>query len=299
MKIRTILTIPILLFACTFQLLRVYAAEAQTGQVVSLIIWDTARNRAVRELRNGEIINIATFPNFSLVAKVSPRRVSSVVFSYQNNGRYRIENSAPYSLSSDSRGVVLPWDFKALGSKTVSVGVYSKPGGVGVRTSLRSYRFSIVNEPTTIAKNTSSPTNKSTYTVLPLSPIGAPARRLTVSGNYAYIAVDETGLVVVDISNPTAPFVAGRYVTPGFAMDVVVSGNYAYVTDDVKGFTVLDISNPANPSLVGSYDTGGAFGLTVSGNYAYIADFRKGLVVVDISTPECLMTWAPKSTQFS
>jgi len=39
------------------------------------------------------------------------------------------------------------------------------------------------------------------------------------------------GLVVVDISDPAAPSLAGHYDTAGYAYGVTVSGDYAYVAD--------------------------------------------------------------------
>jgi hypothetical protein len=43
-----------------------------------------------------------------------------------------------------------------------------------------------------------------------------------VLGDYAYIASDFGGLQVIDISNPSAPTLAGSYDTPGFAQGVYV-----------------------------------------------------------------------------
>jgi hypothetical protein len=50
-------------------------------------------------------------------------------------------------------------------------------------------------------------------------------------GNYAYVADDESGLQIINISNPAAPTLAGSYDTNGYAMGVEVVGNYAYVGD--------------------------------------------------------------------
>ena len=55
---------------------------------------------------------------------------------------------------------------------------------------------------------------------------------VAVSGNYAYLAVAEAGLQVLDVSNPANPQWVGGYDTSGGALGVAVSGNYAYVADD-------------------------------------------------------------------
>ena len=55
------------------------------------------------------------------------------------------------------------------------------------------------------------------------------ARGVAVSGNYAYVAVGDAGLLVIDVSDPANPRGVGGFDTPGFAQGVAVSGNYAYV----------------------------------------------------------------------
>ena len=64
---------------------------------------------------------------------------------------------------------------------------------------------------------------------------------VAVSGNYAYVADDESGLRVIDITNPSSPFEAGYYDTPGYASGVAVAGNYAYVADGYS-FGIYDCS---------------------------------------------------------
>ncbi|OBQ32393.1 MAG: hypothetical protein AN487_22450, partial [Anabaena sp. CRKS33] len=76
-----------------------------------------------------------------------------------------------------------------------------------------------------------------------------------VVGNYAYVADYESGLQIIDISNPTTPTLKGNYDTSGYAQSVQVVGNYAYVADRDSGLQIIDISNPTNPTLKGNYDT--------------------------------------------
>jgi len=105
-----------------------------------------------------------------------------------------------------------------------------------------------------------------------------------VSGNYAYVAGGSNGLVIVDVTDKSAPTLAGSYDTGGWAEGVALSGDYAYVAEGYNGFVIVDVSNKAAPALAGSYDTGGwAEDIAVSDNYAYVADGSNGLVIVDIS----------------
>ncbi len=112
------------------------------------------------------------------------------------------------------------------------------------------------------------------------------ANGVAVSGSYAYVADEMSGLQIIDIINPTSPSRVGYYDTPGFALCVAVSGSYAYVADWFYGLQIIDISNPTSPNLVGHCDTpGSAFGVAVSGSYAYVADDASGLQIIDVSNP--------------
>jgi hypothetical protein len=107
-----------------------------------------------------------------------------------------------------------------------------------------------------------------------------------IDGDYAYIADENSGLQVIDISDPTSPLSAGSFNTSGYAQGVAIAGDHAYVADGAYGLQVIDISNPTVPLLAGSCDTpGGAFAVALSGDYAYVADATSGLIVIDISDP--------------
>src|SRR4051794_40345987 len=91
-------------------------------------------------------------------------------------------------------------------------------------------------------------------------PGGAPARAGghwgsggAVSGSCAYVADGNSGLQVIDVSNPASPQRVGGYDTSGTAYGVTVSGNCAYVADFDSGLRVIDVSDPAHPQQVGSY----------------------------------------------
>ena len=106
-----------------------------------------------------------------------------------------------------------------------------------------------------------------------------------VVGNYAYVA---TGLelLILDITNPAAPNVVGRYDTPGSACGVTVVGHLAYVAGGAAGLEIFDIANPAAPTLVGSYGHIGYIdGVSVVGNMAYLANISFGLQILDVANP--------------
>ncbi len=108
-----------------------------------------------------------------------------------------------------------------------------------------------------------------------------------VTNNIAYIAEEDWGLHIIDVSNPQNPALLGSYDTPGNAQSVCVSNNIAYVADGGSGLQIIDVSNPQNPTLLGSYDTPyWACSVFVSNNIAYVADGEWGLQIIDVSNPQ-------------
>lgn len=120
-------------------------------------------------------------------------------------------------------------------------------------------------------------------------------RGVAVSGNYAYLAagddgsgnVDPTnsGLVVVDISNPASPQTVDFVQTEGEPNAVAIHGSYAYlavgdngsgrVSPANMGLHLLDISTPADVVMAGFIHTTGnpnRLALSTDGNKVYIAD---------------------------
>ena len=110
------------------------------------------------------------------------------------------------------------------------------------------------------------------------------ANGVEIVGKYAYVA-DDSGLQIIDISNPTTPILKGIYNTTGSNHGVQIVGNYAYVTPYSK-LQIIDISNSTTPILKGTYNiSGDAYGIQIVGNYAYVANGYLGLQIIDISDP--------------
>ena len=109
---------------------------------------------------------------------------------------------------------------------------------------------------------------------------------VAVEDDFAYIADNTAGLLIIDISNPAEPIEVGAYDTPGYASDVAVMDGYGYVADYFDGLRVVDISNPTSPNEVGFFSNLAAMrGVAISGDYAFVANDYLGLQVVDISNP--------------
>ena len=123
------------------------------------------------------------------------------------------------------------------------------------------------------------------------------ANDIAVSGNHAYLAHDEGGLVIVDIKNPNNPTYAGRYNTPSPASSVAVSDGtfplqkrYVLVATEDDGLIVVDAGNPSNPTYVGGYNTTGiptdvaesGGTLPFQKRYAYVTTDSGELVVYEL-----------------
>jgi len=116
--------------------------------------------------------------------------------------------------------------------------------------------------------------------------IAAGAWGLHVAGNLVYVAAGGDGLLIIDSTNPAAPYLRGMINTPGFAYAVDVVANFAYVADGSAGLQIVDVSNPAAPVRRGFYDTPGlALRTRVIGNLAYVADFEFGLQIINVTAP--------------
>ncbi len=105
------------------------------------------------------------------------------------------------------------------------------------------------------------------------------------AANFALLAAGEDGLVVLDISIPSAPTVVGNYPTAGEARNVRVMGQYAIVVDD-EALRVIDMAIPSAPTEVGEFDldVGYASTLVVREQLAYLATPRR-LLLVDLCNP--------------
>jgi hypothetical protein len=68
---------------------------------------------------------------------------------------------------------------------------------------------------------------------------------VAVQGDYAYVAAEMGGLIIIDIRDPANPQRVGGYATSSYANGVALAGNYAYVADDWAGLQVIDIINLA------------------------------------------------------
>lgn len=115
------------------------------------------------------------------------------------------------------------------------------------------------------------------------------AMGLAVGEELAYVADNESGLRIIDISDPEDIDEDAFLDTDGNALNVFIVGELAYVADDENGLRIIDISNPDEPEEAGFVDTeGNARSVKVVDGIAYVADFNNGVVIIDVSDLENL-----------
>ncbi len=107
-----------------------------------------------------------------------------------------------------------------------------------------------------------------------------------IAGSLAYLAVENEGLVIVDVSSPGSTARVGSF--PCTAMDVAVSGSLAYVADASDStLKIIDVSTPSAPTLAGTLDAlpRTPLSVQVADTRVYLAMERDGLWIVDAATP--------------
>ncbi|MEA4939610.1 MAG: hypothetical protein VB091_08510, partial [Christensenella sp.] len=101
-----------------------------------------------------------------------------------------------------------------------------------------------------------------------------------------YVACGLSGLVVLDVSDPSKMNIAGTFDTSGYTESVALEGKYALVADGPQGLQVLDVSNPAKIATVSeAYPLAYAYDVVLSDATAYLAGGGSGLFTVDLTDP--------------
>ncbi len=114
-------------------------------------------------------------------------------------------------------------------------------------------------------------------------PDGTYFKALSVLGNYVYLG-SQTGLYIIDVSDPEKPIVVNKFGTKRI-QDLKVVGKYAYITYWQVGFSIVDISNPLNPVETASIP-GAAFAIDVKDSLAFVVGpNEEGFSIINISDP--------------
>jgi hypothetical protein len=79
------------------------------------------------------------------------------------------------------------------------------------------------------------------------------AADIAVEDGFAYIAIGDQGLAVVDVSDPENPVLIGTAVGIGYAHRLAKHGNRVYITAGQFGVLEFDVSDPTSPVWVDTF----------------------------------------------
>jgi LVIVD repeat len=120
---------------------------------------------------------------------------------------------------------------------------------------------------------------------LPLSPAGTRAHDLVVDGDLAYVATN-TGLSIVDITNPKDPKPVATLALGGKVSGIALKESHVYLANQTKDFQVVSVSTAGTPVLVATRSLPSqAWDVAVKDNVAYVASFGGQLYLFDITDP--------------
>ncbi|NQS97725.1 MAG: T9SS type A sorting domain-containing protein [candidate division Zixibacteria bacterium] len=103
--------------------------------------------------------------------------------------------------------------------------------------------------------------------------------------NYLYSKSGYTGFKIYEISDPEEPQEMGRYQRLN-PKETILKDDFAFVLNNVAGIQVLDVSNIYSPVEVEFYySPGNAMDFAMNGDLIYLACSEAGLRIIDISDP--------------
>jgi hypothetical protein len=124
------------------------AVAAAAPQLASLTLVNADNGQDIKNLVDGETLNLATLPtrNLSIRANTSPAQIGSVLFNLSGTQTKTVtENTAPYTLFGDSNGSYTPWPSIATGSYSLKATPYSGSGNTGTAGTPLTVSFTITN----------------------------------------------------------------------------------------------------------------------------------------------------------
>lgn len=105
--------------------------------------------------------------------------------------------------------------------------------------------------------------------------------RLTYRDGFVYAAAYSNGLQIIDVSDPSHPFIVSEANTPAYSWDLALIDSTAYMMDFFS-LEIIDISRPLAPLNRTSFSAMFAGGIALRDNLAFIA-FIDGMMILDIS----------------
>ncbi|HUT80380.1 MAG TPA: hypothetical protein VMZ29_04180 [Candidatus Bathyarchaeia archaeon] len=115
---------------------------------------------------------------------------------------------------------------------------------------------------------------------------GGYSEGVAIQNGLAFIANNDQGLEIINITNPLNPIFLASVPTAGYAVDVLISNNYAYVSQSIQGVAIINIVNPKKPFFVQNLNPGGnVLEVGIRSNLLHIITEYNGFYLYDVSNP--------------
>ena len=110
---------------------------------------------------------------------------------------------------------------------------------------------------------------------------------VALNDSRAFVVIDKSTLLVVDISDPANPLEVGNYNFASDLRSLEIVNDIALITDNAGSLHVIDVENPANLREIASLNVAetNVLRMITAGDRAYISDNDRSLYIVDISDP--------------
>lgn len=104
---------------------------------------------------------------------------------------------------------------------------------------------------------------------------------------YALVVDYESGLQIIDVTEPSDPHIVGSYDTPGLATHIAIAGQTAFVADHrAGGLQIIDVTNKVSPRFVASHVSGSTAVMIALGDGLAAVGYLEGIIeLVDVATP--------------
>lgn len=127
---------------------------------------------------------------------------------------------------------------------------------------------------------------------------GSYASSVALGWPYLYVAAQQLGLLVLDVSDPTKPRRVGAFDSPGRAYDVAVYGSHVILGDGPGGVRVVDVADPTRPHEVAAFQTtSDVEAIAVDQGLIYAALREQGGLVLRLTLPGGEPSPAPSNTR--
>ena len=104
--------------------------------------------------------------------------------------------------------------------------------------------------------------------------------------NYLFVACVNSGLEILDISNPIKPVRHSKFEDSGYHIRLALKDDILYLADSESGIEIIDISDLSAPSKISTLQgTKSVCGLAIE-NEVLMVGTPKGVLFYDISTPD-------------